>query len=307
MLLLSAEVFARFVLGLGSPVLYETSPIYGYRPIPNQNIRRFGKRIFYNAQALRSEPTSINPAPGTVRVLCIGDSITYGGAQTDQVETYPYQLQKLLNREGPVFEVLNASAGGWAIENAEAYLRHEGIYGSKIVILELGSHDLFQPKSSGEIVGQLVNFPKHKPPFALVEGFLRYFMPNFFPSLQLNEPNIQVDFTKKDINRNIGSFIRIAKLVKDKKAQLILIIVEQPSNLEPNYSLANFSKELLVQKAKELNIPYKNLREEFRIAGDSKLFRDGLHPNPVGNMVMAKASAQLIQNSLKTKNKLQKI
>jgi lysophospholipase L1-like esterase len=300
-LLISAEIYARFVLGLGNPVLYETSSVYGYRAIPNQNVRRFGNRIFYNAQGLRSEPISPNPVPGTVRVLCIGDSITFGGAQTDQAKTYPYQLQELLNREGSkTFEVLNASAGGWAIENEEAYLRQKGIYRSKIVVLELGSHDLFQPKASGEIVGKSVNFPKKNPLFALEEGFYRYFIPRFLPDLQVGEANLQSAPTEKDLNRNMATFVRIANLVKARKAQLIVILVEQPDELEPKSALANFSKKVIANQARDLNIPYKNLQEDFRLAGNNKLFRDGLHPNAAGNKVMAEAVAKLIQTNFKT-------
>jgi lysophospholipase L1-like esterase len=296
-LAISAEIAARTVWGLGQPVLYESSQAYGYRPLPNQDILRFGNRIFYNAEGLRSEPISTNPRPGTIRVLCVGDSITYGGVQTDQLETYPYQLQNLLNHQGSeVFEVLNVSAGGWAIENEEAYLRQHGIYGSQIVILQLGSHDLFQPKASSELVGQSASYPSKKPLLALEEGLFRYVLPKFFKNLRFVEPNVQTKLSKQNLNRNIASFVRIANFVKDREAQLVLILVEQPNEMEPKSGLANYSKELLARKAKELNIPYKNLQEDFRKAGNQKLFRDSIHPNPKGNKVMAEVVKNMIQN-----------
>ena len=296
MLLVSAEISARYVLGLGDPPLYEASPVYGYRPKPNQDVRRFGNRIFYNAQGLRSEPIATLPKPGTIRILCIGDSITFGGVQTDQAQTYPYQLQAILNRDATNFEVLNASAGGWAIENEEAYLRQQGIYHSKIVVLELGSHDLFQPKIGSELVGNSVNFPDRKPVLALEEGFFRYLLPKVAVNLQfLQEPNLQANPTEKDLKRNIATFLRIANFVKSQQAQLIVVLVEQPEEVEPKSKLANYSKELLVQKARELNIPLKNLQQDFRLSGGSKLFRDGIHPNSEGNKVMALAVAELIK------------
>lgn len=299
-LLVPAEISARFFLGLGDPMLFQTSPVYGYSPQPNQSVRRIGNKIFYNAQGLRSEPISTNPTPGTVRVLCIGDSITFGGVQTDQAETYPYQLQDILKRKtSRNFEVLNASAGGWAIENEEAYLRQQGIYRSQIVVLELGSHDLFQPKNNGEQVGHSVNYPVRKPLFALEEGFSRYLIPRYFPNLQPHEANLQATPSEKDLKRNIASFIRIANLVKARKAQLIVILVEQPSPLEPKNALGNYSKKLLANEARQLNIPYKNLQKDFQLAGGNKLFRDGLHPNSEGNKVMAIAVAELIKDSLK--------
>lgn len=300
MIVLPAEISSRLFLGLGDPMLFESSPVYGYRPLPNQNIRRIGNRIFYNAQGLRSEPISTYPKPGTIRILCIGDSITFGGVQTDQAETYPYQLQTILNRQGNKFEVLNASAGGWAIENEEAYLRQEGIYQSSFVVLELGSHDLFQPKNPGEL--GTINYPTSKPILALQEGFFRYLLPKF-PNLQSQEANLQNVFTEKALKRNLASFNRIANIVKANKAQLIVILVEQPDKLEPKNVLANYSKKAIALEAKKQNVPYKNLGEYFRLAGDEKLFRDVLHPNPAGNKVMAIATAELIQNTLKMDKK----
>ena len=295
LLLVSAEISARYVLGLGDPPLYEASPVYGYRAKPNQDVRRFGNRIFYNAQGLRSEPIATLPKPGTIRVLCIGDSITFGGVQVDQAQTYPYQLQTILNQNATNFEVINASAGGWAIENQEAYLRHQGIYHSQIVVLELGSHDLFQPKIGSELVGS-ANFPNRQPVLALEEGFFRYLLPKVVVNLPfLQEPNLQANPTEKDLKRNIATFVRIANFVKSQQAQLIVILVEQPEEFEPKSKLANYSKQLLAQKTRELNIPYKNLREDFRLAGGSKSFRDRIHPNPQGNKIMAIAVAKLIK------------
>ena len=109
-LLVVAEIACR-AYGLHTPVLYEATP-YGYRVRPNQDLRRFGNRVFYNAQGLRSEPAEPMPSAGVERVLCIGDSVTFGGTQTDQQDTYPYQLQGALRRRGLSAEVLNASAGG---------------------------------------------------------------------------------------------------------------------------------------------------------------------------------------------------
>src|SRR5215475_14021339 len=94
MVLVTGEGVGRYY-GLDHPVLYEGTA-FGYRVQPNQDIRRFGNRIFYNSFGLRSEATDSTPKPGVLRVLCIGDSITNGGSPTDQTQTYPYLLEKLL-------------------------------------------------------------------------------------------------------------------------------------------------------------------------------------------------------------------
>jgi hypothetical protein len=76
-LLLMTEVILR-VIGLGDPVLYETHPDYGYRPRPNQQVRRFGGAVVrINNLGLRALDDWHTSAK---KVLFVGDSVTYGGS-----------------------------------------------------------------------------------------------------------------------------------------------------------------------------------------------------------------------------------
>lgn len=78
-LLAGVEVGLRAFLGLGSPPLSHADPDYGYAFNPNQDLTRFGNRVFYNEHGLRSEPLPRVKPEGEFRVLCIGDSVTNGG------------------------------------------------------------------------------------------------------------------------------------------------------------------------------------------------------------------------------------
>lgn len=331
--LVSMEFAARFIFGLGNPPVYQFDPDYGYRPAPNQDIRRFGNRIFYNAQGLRSEPITKRPAPRTIRILCVGDSITFGGTQTDQVATYPYQLQDTLNREvatlphnaqkyrtfveqpkgfmqsasalslveksfhTPRYEVLNASAGGWALMNEEAFLRKFGTFNSQIVVLQVASHDLFQPKSSSSLVEESPSYPTQKPVFALQEALFRYVLPKYFPELQpAPDPGVKVQASKHYLERNLASLTRINSIVKANNSQLVVFLIEQPGKYEPKSALYKQAKQSFVHKAQALNMPYVFLRfQGFSKARYKKLFRDPIHPNAQGNALVAKAVAKLVE------------
>lgn len=108
-LLITAEVALRFY-GFGRPLLYEQTD-YGYRVKPGQDIKRFGNQLYYNKQGLRSgEMEHLDVRQH--RVLCLGDSITYGGVQADQTQTYPELLASTLRKRDHQVSVLNASAGG---------------------------------------------------------------------------------------------------------------------------------------------------------------------------------------------------
>src|ERR1019366_6883305 len=120
-LLILAEVGSRVFFGLGSPPLVYANTKFGYAFRPNQSLKRFGHPISYNEQGLRSEP--LRPTTGTAyRILCVGGSVTNGGALVDQADTYPYQLERILSAKGDKAQVLNASAVGWTLMNEYSFL-----------------------------------------------------------------------------------------------------------------------------------------------------------------------------------------
>jgi lysophospholipase L1-like esterase len=67
------------------------------------------KRVTYycstNSMGFRGPEIALNPAPGTVRIVCLGDSITFGHGVADD-QCYPAVLQKVLASHGS-FEVIN--------------------------------------------------------------------------------------------------------------------------------------------------------------------------------------------------------
>jgi lysophospholipase L1-like esterase len=293
--LVAVEVGAR-LCGLGRPLLYEKTG-YGYRVVPGQTLKRFGNRVSYNDFGMRSEAASLLPAPGVLRVLCIGDSITFGSTSTDQSLTYPHQLQALLEQQGngARYEVLNISAGGWAMENEEGWLAAHGTYGSHVVILQVATHDLFQEKAGGEMIGVHPSFPDRPPVLALQELTVRYVMPRLSHRLRLKDPGeVLYHHDREDVARTMAALGRIARLVRGHGAELFVLFVEQPRGYEPDDELTRHGKRMLRAKVEELRIPFIATAEAMEAAGGARAFFDGLHPNSVGNAVMARQAAAAI-------------
>ena len=92
---------------------------------------RFQKWVM-DSLGLRGPETSVTPAPGTVRVITVGASETFGLRETPNHE-YPRQLEDSLNARiarascsvGPTprFEVLNAGFAGMAIPTIDQDIR----------------------------------------------------------------------------------------------------------------------------------------------------------------------------------------
>lgn len=78
-----------------------------------------------NSQGLR-EDHDIGPAtPGTLRILAVGDSFTFGlGVNGDQ--TFAHRLNSLAEADGRPVEVINAGVSGYGTDNELAWLRAYG-------------------------------------------------------------------------------------------------------------------------------------------------------------------------------------
>jgi acyl-CoA thioesterase I len=99
-------------------------------------------------------PTVPQPAPGTVRVACVGDSITFGLLVWPRRKNcYPAQLQRQL---GERYSVGNFGANGCAVHRGadrpywdHRYFRMSADYQPNIVLLMLGTNDARAPNWKG--------------------------------------------------------------------------------------------------------------------------------------------------------------
>lgn len=78
------------------------------------------------------------------KIVAFGDSLTAGFGLTEQ-ESYPYLLQKRLDKEGFNYEVVNAGVSGdtslGGLERIDWVLEEKNV---EIIILELGANDLLR-------------------------------------------------------------------------------------------------------------------------------------------------------------------
>jgi len=113
---------------------------------------RFGEtRAVINSQGFRDYRDFTEEKPtGVYRIMCIGDSSTFG-LFVNQEESYPAQLQTLLNQRQSEwhYNVINAGCAGYSSFNAlRALERYGPQYHPDVVILSVGAND-FSRKSNG--------------------------------------------------------------------------------------------------------------------------------------------------------------
>ena len=73
-------------------------------------------RLGFRGDEVRREKT-----PGVTRILCIGDSTTFG-SHVDDPDTYPAQLQARLRERGARVEVINGGHPAWSISDEHRFL-----------------------------------------------------------------------------------------------------------------------------------------------------------------------------------------
>lgn len=93
---------------------------------PNRETLLMGVSVRTNSLGLRDREFSRQKPTGVHRILVLGDSMTFGWGAKEE-DTYPKVLERLLNRNGRRYEVINAGVGNYNSAQEVAYFRERGI------------------------------------------------------------------------------------------------------------------------------------------------------------------------------------
>jgi hypothetical protein len=284
------ELILRFVVGLGNPILIQADPACEYILKPDQNVFRFFVHTRTNHYGMRSDEVPAARQAGALRILFVGDSITYGTTRVDQrdifTEILHRDLPSLVNR--PV-EVLNASAGAWAPDNELSYLRSRGIFHSDLVVLVLNDGDLTQSRATVAEVGD--ELPLKRPSTAIGEFCTRYIRPRVLHWLRHNDAGDNMVANADRVTReNLADIDSIEQLVRSQGARLIVAYIpfrrdipEQARSAEASFKAWADAHQVAILDLTAAELPYT--------AGEITL-DNGVHFNARGNSIVAHAIEQ---------------
>jgi|GEM_PF-5937015 len=97
-----------------SPSKYRLSPSTGFELVPGWRGGGADHPETINAAGLRGAELAPRQ-PGVLRILCMGESTTWGHKVGDD-QTWPYALEQHLRAAGASVEVLNGGVSGWGLE-----------------------------------------------------------------------------------------------------------------------------------------------------------------------------------------------
>jgi lysophospholipase L1-like esterase len=133
----------------GPGIRTASDPIFDQIPgifEPNQDVIDRHKpplryRVTINSLGFRGRELSVRKAPGTRRILCLGDSFTYGEFVNDD-ETFPYYLEGTLRGAGFDVDVVNDGVEDTTIVDHFAFLKKGIAISPDIVILTFYENDI---------------------------------------------------------------------------------------------------------------------------------------------------------------------
>ncbi len=302
LLVLGAELFARYYLGLGDPPLVMADDKIEYLFQPNQSGKRFGNHYYYNAFSMRSDdfPKSKTDS-NELRVMVLGDSVVNGGGHIDQMDLPTTVLQDELRQKlkRPVF-VGNISAGSWGPANMLAYVEKFGWFDADVVVIVLSSHDAFDAPTFVPLVGVDVGFPDRKPWLALTELFGRYgaVVRWWFTG---EVPDQQTEAALPTEQAEATSLQALRELINQAKAVGAKVWVAQHFEVGEMMGSPQTGYGKILQVCREMNVPVVPLFEAMREASKAgqAMYRDQwVHPSAAGNRVIGQVLAEEVARRL---------
>jgi hypothetical protein len=264
-----------------------------------------------NSLGMRDKERTFEKSTGIKRIVCLGDSVMYGG-EVSFKEIFSQQLEKKLNSSRSFkAEVLNCAVSSYSLREYPIYLKHKGIkFKPELVIVGLCLNDYksfrdieknnhkFQGPNMLKINDEtkVGRYKRQIKRFLLHSYFIEYIQ-KFFVTLEKKVGDnaigdaIYNEMLQKDLwFKNRERIKDLKQICEQNNAKLLFVIFPLASQLN---SLRYDQRPQVHIKAllDSLNIPYVDIRKDFiRYAeADGILFspHDSLHFLPPGHNIAA--------------------
>jgi lysophospholipase L1-like esterase len=289
--------------GYGNLELYSPDPNLYWKLTPNQNVvTKVGKKpVRINSHGTRGEEFETSKPVGTFRVLCLGDSRTYGWGLAED-ETYSKRLEVLLQgvaSEGTRVEVINAGVNAWSYPQMLVYLKRYALeYSPDIVVIDganlwtvFGEDQTEAFKRSFRRKLVLKNLLRRSAIYHyFVEVRLRTYYDRYRKKLVAagDRPDEQqFDAAEKALLVSLGgTFQSIDDLLRAHGVELVFL--HTPREDEVDSRRSRELKRLMSEVAARNGRVLVDATDAFATAG-GVLFQeaDPIHPNAAGNAILA--------------------
>ena len=297
------EVALRLA-GYGNVEVYQPDPLLYWRLKPNQNCytKIDRKPVHVNSLGTRGpEFEPVKPA-GTLRILSLGDSKTFGWGLTEE-ESYSGLIESALQKHlgsALCVEVINAGVNAWSYAQMHAYFREHGLkFQPDIVVLaDANLWTQFSERSSPEFVKSfmrrvwLKNFLRR---FATYHYVVEYRLKDVYERTRTRfipmDPK-QDAFFKEQQQKDPDAFFRehieaVCRLALTNGIKPVLLYMPRLDHLKA--SGTNSELRVKLQVSRELNVPLVDATADLKKPAYEQFFLEGdhAHLNVRGNQLVA--------------------
>src|SRR5437867_2270588 len=269
--------------GFGHPILYDNRAAYGYRPLPDQTRRRFGgARVHVNNLGLRGADVTPERPPGALRILFLGDSVTWGGSYVDDAQLFATIAADTVRRRHSgrfvAVEALDAGVNGWGAQNIAGLVGADGEFpdgfGSDVWVLTLLDDDFRREKTH---VGEVPYF--NVPPVTAWEELLVLGAYRIVTAYKRSKP-------PADLERIAGESLAVYRAVAEhaRARGAVVLFVWHPDRAAVEGASETY-KAPLAAMAHDAGFPMLDLLPLYRRAGGAALYVDGMHLSVAGHAV----------------------
>ena len=308
------EVALRLA-GFGNLEIYSPDPMLYWRLKPSQDCftKIDHQPVHINAHGTRGPDFTDAKPPGTVRILSLGDSRTFGWGLTDE-ETYSRRLQIALQAQfggARRVEVINAGVNAWSFSQMLVFFREIGLKWQPdfVIVGDANLWTQFSEKNSAAFVKKfmtrvwLKNVLRR---FATYHFFIEVQLQDFYQRHRAKfipvDPQQDALFKEQqqsDPNALFRDAIQgICDLARSRGVQPILLFQPALGDL----SSTNASPVLVVKRgvAERSGVPLVDLTAELQTEGKALyLDADPVHLNARGNEIISRRLFEKMKDAVK--------
>jgi len=280
---------------LASDPLIFTSLIKGFCGVSHGVTVRINSFGFRGPEISRIKPSHVT------RILCLGDSITFGWG-VEEEDSYPFLLEKILNTNLPdiMFQVVNAGIpthSSW-----QGYLRlkktHLLEYSPDVVVISYGFNDQVPHKERDKNRSNPVRVKNLSPGIFrryLTRTHTHKYLKRLLEPVLVSRPNQtthnRVRVPRDDFRENLESMLQILDGHQISTVFLDQIYADVP-NSDYNQELYTVAERFNIKTAR-ISSQLKNVEEQ--LSDDKNLYLDECHFNSLGNRVVAETVAYIVE------------
>ncbi len=289
--------------GYGNLERYSPDPDLYWKLTPDQDVvTKVGKKpVRINSHGTRGREFEANRPAGTFRVLCLGDSRTFGWGLAEE-ETFAGRLEVLLQHAAPAgtrLDVINAGVNAWSYPQMLIYLKRDGLdYSPDVVVLDGANlwttfgedqSDSFRRSFRRKLIAK--NLLRRS---AIYHYFVEVQLKTYYEQYRKklvqtgDRPDEQqYDVAEKEFLASLeATFQAISDLLGEHRVELVFL--HTPREDESVSRRSRELKRLMGDVAQRNGRVFVDATDAFASAGGT-LFQDAdpIHPNAAGNAILA--------------------